>query len=206
MAHLDGCRARSAENLPPVWGRVLLPDVSARAVSDHSTPEPAETRFNDMARLAAQICAAPVALVSVVEAGNQIPKASIGIHATTAPLSEVICQHTINERDLLVIPDLVADGRTTAHPLVTATPSLRFYAGVFLAGADGTPLGTLCVMDRDPRPDGLTDDQAEALRALGRQVVAQLDFQRERSRFEAVFNSAVDYAIVVMNKEGRITD
>jgi len=159
-----------------------------------------------MARLAAQICAAPVALVSVAEAGNQIPKASIGLHVTTAPLGEVICQHTINERDLLVIPDLAADMRTTAHPLVAAEQSYRFYAGVFLAGADGTPLGTLCVMDRDPRRDGLTDDQAEALRALGRQVVAQLDLQRERSRFEAVFNSAVDYAIVVMNKEGRITD
>ena len=65
-----------------------------------------DDRFNDVARLAAQICAAPIALVSVVEAGQQIPKASIGIHVTTAPLSAVICQHTINERDLLVIPTL----------------------------------------------------------------------------------------------------
>lgn len=105
-----------------------------------------------------------------------------------------------------MIGDLAVDARTTSHRLVTAEPALRFYAGVFLASADGAPLGTLCVMDRDPRPEGLTPDQVEALRALGRQVVTQLDLQRERSRFEAVFNSAVDYAIVVMNKDGRITD
>ena len=163
-------------------------------------------QFDDVARLAAQICAAPVALVSVIEAGQQVPKAGIGIHATTAPISEVICQHTIAERDLLVIPDLSADARTTAHPLVTADPAYRFYAGVFLASADGKPLGTLCVMDREPRPRGLTDDQAGALTALGRQVVTLLDLQRERSRFEAVFNSAVDYAIIVMNRDGKITD
>jgi len=169
-------------------------------------PDLGDTRFDDMARLAAQVCAAPIALVGVIEAGQQVPKASLGIHVTTAPLSDVICQHTINDRDLLVIGDLAADARTTSHPLVAAEPALRFYAGVFLASADGAPLGTLCVMDRDPRPEGLTSDQAEALRALGRQVVTQLDLQRERSRFEAVFNSAVDYAIVVMNKDGRITD
>ena len=92
------------------------------------------------------------------------------------------------------------------HPLVADEPALRFYAGVILAAADGAPIGTLCVMDHQPRPDGLTPEQAEALRALSRQVVAQLDLQRERSRFEAVFNSAVDYAIIVMNKDGRITD
>lgn len=178
----------------------------AVAGRDQSPMDIAAAHFNDMARLAAQVCAAPIALVSVVEADQQIPRASIGLHVTTAPLGEVICRHTNNERDLLVIPDLSADARTTTHPLVAAEPSLRFYAGVFLAGADGTPLGTLCVMDRKPRPDGLTDDQSEALRALGRQVVTQLDLQRERSRFQAVFNSAVDYAIVVMNKDGRITD
>ena len=163
-------------------------------------------QFDDVVRLAAQICGAPVALVSVIEAGQQIPKASIGITASTAPLNEVICQHTINERDLLVIPDLSADFRTACHPLVTADPALRFYAGVFLVGSDEEPLGTLCVMDREPRPDGLTDNQAGALAALGRQVVTLLNLQRERSRFEAVFNSAVDYAIIVMNRDGRITD
>ncbi|MBD8551950.1 PAS domain S-box protein [Sphingomonas sp. CFBP 8764] len=163
-------------------------------------------QFDDVVRLAAQICGAPVALVSVIEAGQQLPKASIGITASTAPLSEVICQHTINERDLLVIPDLSADLRTATHPLVTADPTLRFYAGVFLAGTDDKPLGTLCIMDREPRPGGLTDNQAGALAALGRQVVTLLNLQRERSRFEAVFNSAVDYAVIVMDRDGRITD
>jgi len=103
-------------------------------------------------------------------------------------------------------PVSASSARSRKASLVAVEPSLRFYAGVFLASDDGTPLGTLCVLDALPRPEGLTPDQAEALRALGRQVVLQLDLQRERSRFEAVFNSAVDYAIVVMNKDGRITD
>lgn len=163
-------------------------------------------QYDDIARLAAQVCAAPIAIVSTIEAGDQVPKASIGIHVTTAPMSGVICRHTVAERDLLVIPDLLADERTATHPLATATPALRFYAGVFLASTDGLPLGTLCVMDRAPRPGGLTDTQAAALLALGRQVVAQLDLQRQRTRFAAVFDSAVDYAIVVMDRDGRITD
>ncbi|MFV0623981.1 PAS domain S-box protein [Sphingomonas sp. ac-8] len=172
-----------------------------------SPPVDAEDgRFDDIARLATQLCATPMALVSVLETGLQIPKASIGIEATTAPLDGVICRHTVAERGLLVIPDLAADDRTRMHPLVTAKPSLRFYAGVLLASADGSPLGTLCVMDHRPRPEGLTEEQAKSLEALGRQVIAQLELLRERARFEAVFDSAVDYAIVVMNLDGTIVD
>ncbi|WP_375270855.1 PAS domain S-box protein [Sphingomonas sp.] len=163
-------------------------------------------QYDEVAYLAAQLCAAPVAIVSTIEAGHQVPKASIGIHVSTTPMSGVVCRHTVAERDLLVIPDLLADARTDAHPLATADEPLRFYAGVFLASPDGVPLGTRCVMDRAPRPAGLTDDQAEALRALGRQVVTQLELTRQRTRLTTVFNSAVDYAIVVMDRDGTITD
>lgn len=163
-------------------------------------------QYDDVAQLAAQLCGAPIAIVSTIEAGQQVPKASIGIHVTTAPMDGVICRHTVAERDLLVIPDLLTDDRTVTHPLTTSTPALRFYAGVFLASADGSPLGTLCVMDHQPRPEGLTEAQGKALQALGRQVVAQLDLQRQRTRFAAVFDSAVDYAIVVMDLAGKITD
>ena len=169
-------------------------------------PDPETRRFVDVVRLAAQVCAAPMAMASVVEDGKQVPKAALGLRVAPTPLDGVICQHVLAERELLVIPDLAADPRTKNHPLVAGESFLRFYAGVFLAGADGTALGTLCVMDGTPRPDGLTPDQTQSLEALGRQVVAQLDLQRERSRFEAVFNSAVDYAIVVMNRDGKITD
>ena len=163
-------------------------------------------QFDDIAHLAAQLCAAPIAIVSTIEAGQQVPKASIGIYVTTTPVHGVICRHTVAERDLLVIPDMLADERTAAHPLATATPAMRFYAGVFLASADGSPLGTLCVMDHEPRPEGLTGAQAKALQALGRQVLTQLDLQRQRMHLAAVFDSAVDYAIVVMDREGTITD
>ncbi len=78
---------------------------------------------------------------------------------------------------MLTIPDLTADPRTRANPLVTGEPFIRFYAGAPLCGPDGQALGSLCVIDHKPRPRGLTAEQADGLRRLARQVTAVL---RER--------------------------
>lgn len=169
-------------------------------------PLPIDGRFDDIARLAALVCDAPAALVGVLDGDMQVPRAGIGMHFTAKPLDELICRHPEVGEGVLVIPDLAADGRTEEHAAVTGALSLRFYAGVALADDAGARVGTLCVMDHAPRPDGLTREQAEALEALGRQVVTQLQLERERTRFQTVFDSASDYAIVVTDLEGRITD
>ncbi|WP_315760808.1 PAS domain S-box protein [Sphingomonas sp. Y38-1Y] len=179
-----------------------------------------EAAFDDVALLASQICETPIALISFVDADRQWFKARLGIDAEQTPLCDSVCAHAIGEPELLVVPDLLADERTTGSALVTGDPNIRFYAGAVLRSPEGEALGTLCVIDHQPRPGGLGERQRTGLLALARQVMAQLELRRtaaaerslraetavDRARYEAVFNSAVDYAIVVMDPDGRITD
>jgi PAS domain S-box-containing protein len=135
-----------------------------------------EEAFDELTALAAHICQAPVALISLVDADRQWFKSRVG-WATGETLREVsFCAHTILEPDLLVVPDATADPRFADSPLVTAGPKFRFYAGAPLVTADGHALGSLCVMDHRPRE--LTAEQAKALRTLGRQVTALLRLRR----------------------------
>ena len=139
---------------------------------------PSEVGFDDIVRLAARACDAPTALVSMVTDDRQWFKARSGFAELETDLATSVCAHTIAGEDLLVIADLTLDPRTTGNRLVTSAPYARFYAGAPLRVADGKVLGALCVIDLAPRPEGLTPDQAETLRALAGQVVAQLELRR----------------------------
>lgn len=121
---------------------------------------------------AAALCAAPVALVTALGIDQQWFKARTGTEATGTPGEVAICRHTLAHGDTLVIPDLAADPRTATNPLVTGEPFVRFYAGVPLV-VDGQALGTLCVLDVDPRA-GLTDDQRAGLAALAAEATARI--------------------------------
>jgi PAS domain S-box-containing protein len=137
-----------------------------------------EKGFDDIALLARNACDTPVALVSLVAADRQWFKARVGFQACETDLNASVCAHALAVPDLLVIPDLTADPRTQANPLVTGEPHIRFYAGAPLRTPEGEVLGSLCVIDHQRRPDGLTDSQAESLRALAGQVVSQMALRR----------------------------
>ncbi|WP_246692340.1 MULTISPECIES: GAF domain-containing protein [unclassified Methylobacterium] len=137
-----------------------------------------EQGFDDVVRLATRLCATPVALVSLVAADRQWFKARIGFPHCETDLDSSVCKFALVEPDLLVIPDLTADPRTMANPLVTGEPHIRFYAGAPLRTLEGQVLGSLCVIDTVPRPGGLTPEQADDLRALGRQVANLLEMRR----------------------------
>jgi two-component sensor histidine kinase/PAS domain-containing protein len=139
---------------------------------------PAEAGFDDIVLLASQICGTPVALVSLVAADRQWFKARIGFEPCETDLDSSVCAHALVEPDLLVIPDLQQDPRTEANPLVTGAPFIRFYAGAPLRAPSGEVLGSLCVIDGEPRPEGLTEQQASGLRNLARQVMSQLELRR----------------------------
>lgn len=141
-----------------------------------------EEGFDDIVAIAREACAAPVALVSLVAADRQWFKARSGIDAHETPLDQSVCAHTLKERDLLVVPDLTLDPRTRDNPLVVGEPHARFYAGAVLRSPEGQSLGAICVLDFEPRPDGLTDGQTAALLALGRQVMALLNLRRSVDR------------------------
>ncbi|MET3898584.1 two-component sensor histidine kinase [Devosia sp. UYZn731] len=137
-----------------------------------------EQGFDDIVLLASHICQTPVSLVSLVEKDRQWFKARIGFPPCETPLGQSVCAHALREDDMLIIPDLTQDSRTHDNTLVTEDPNIRFYAGAVLKSADGVPLGTLCVIDTVPRPQGLSWVQIDSLKALARQVENQMELRR----------------------------
>ena len=148
---------------------------------------PPERGYEDLVQLAAQLCAAPIALVSFVLADCQWFKARLGFEPGRTPLAQSVCAHALalGADDLLVIPDLSQDPRTRENPLVTGPKGVRFYAGAPLRTPEGIVLGTLCVLDVVPRPKGLHPDQRRALSALARQVMILLELRRAVASREA---------------------
>ena len=134
-----------------------------------------EQAFDDLTLLAAQICETPIALITLLDEKRQWFKSRLGTSATDTARSIAFCAHTIQQDDMFVVPDTLADERFRENPLVVGEPGVRFYMGAPLITHDGHALGSLCVLDRVPRT--LTAEQQAALDALRRQTVAQLELR-----------------------------
>ena len=141
----------------------------------HLLDTDAEQAYDDITRLAARICEVPIALVSLVDEDRQWFKSRVGLDVCETPRGTSFCVHAIHQQGIFLVPDATADPRFCDNPLVTGDPHIRFYAGVPLVTAEGHALGSLCVIDRCPR--FLSPDRQDALFALGRLVVAQMELR-----------------------------
>lgn len=136
-----------------------------------------EEAFDDLVRIASAICDVPMASVSLIDQDRQWFKARLGIGDSETSRDSAFCAHAIlSPDDVMVVPDTHDDVRFHDNPLVQGNPNIRFYAGAPLIDAQGQALGTLCVLDRQPRE--LNPHQLEALNALSRQAAKLLELRR----------------------------
>ena len=153
---------------------------------------PRESDFDDIVMLASQICRTPISVINLIDETRQWFKAETGLGVRETPLDTSLCAHVILEEDFVEIPDTLADARMADNPLCLADPGLRFYAGALLRSKGGYPIGTLCVLDNQPR--ALDALQRDALRILADQVMTQLDLRSVIAN-EAVLRSEIDHRV-----------
>ncbi|MEL6902085.1 MAG: EAL domain-containing protein [Cyanobacteria bacterium J06606_4] len=142
---------------------------------------PDET-YDDIAAITAHICQTPTALVSLIDASRQWFKAKIGMEVSETPRSIAFCAHTIQQPNVMVVEDTHRHRIFCDNPLVTGPPYIRFYAGAPLITPDGHALGSLCVIDYEPR--SFTEAQRKTLQVLSRQVVAQMELSRQSLKLQ----------------------
>ncbi|MEO1269771.1 MAG: GAF domain-containing protein [Myxococcota bacterium] len=130
-----------------------------------------EERYDRYVKLAKRLFDVPIALVSLIDDDRQWFKARAGLAATQTPREQAFCAHAILGNEALVVPDARLDARFADNPLVTGELGIRFYAG-FPIEADGMKMGTLCLIDQQPRK--LDPDQLQLLQNIGRLVSGEL--------------------------------
>lgn len=131
-----------------------------------------EERFDRLTRLARRLFGVPIALVSLIDADRQWFKSSFGLEAKETSREISFCGHAILGDEIFEVPDAALDERFHDNPMVTESPNIRFYAGCPLTVLNGSKLGTLCLIDQEPR--AFDDDDRELLRDLARMVEMEI--------------------------------
>jgi PAS domain S-box-containing protein len=150
----------------------------------------AEQSFDDLTILATEICAVPISVISLVDRERLWFKSRVGITLTELPREGSFCDYAIGEEDLFEVEDLAADPRFARNPLVIGAPHIRFYAAAQIRSGCGLVLGTLNVMDVQPRR--LTAQQRSALGRLAAQCSSQIELRTLARNLEAEISHRTD--------------
>jgi len=145
-----------------------------------------EQAFDDLVVLAAHVCKAPIAMLSLVDDHRQWFKSKVGVEIRETPREQSFCAHAIQQRGLFIVPDTLQDAKFRENAMVLGDPHIRFYAGAPLINEDGFALGTLCVIDRKPRE--LDEDQKEALKSLSRLALRQMELRQNLQLLKDALN------------------
>lgn len=145
-----------------------------------------EEAYDQITKLAAEICDVPICLISLIDGNRQWFKSRYGLEASETPRDYAFCAHAINEEGLFEVNNALEDERFHDNPLVVGAPNVIFYTGAVLKTLDNMELGTLCVIDNQPRE--LNEFQKRALQTLADQVVSQLELRRHIQRLDQANN------------------
>jgi EAL domain-containing protein (putative c-di-GMP-specific phosphodiesterase class I)/GAF domain-containing protein len=184
----------------PIGEAARLADLYATELLD---TEPEEA-YDAIARTAAYIANAPAALITLVDEHHQRTKACIGIESGNLDRRDAFCSYAILEpAHTLLVPDATLDERFRDNPFVTGEPHLRFYCGTPIVSAAGRALGTVCVVDREPRE--LAPAQVEALEDLARQASALIQSRARIRELEQTMSSDEAAHVVTLQVIGNLT-
>lgn len=170
-----------------------------------------ESLFDEITKLASEVCGTPIALISLIDENRQWFKANVGLEgATETERNIAFCSHAILQNDVFEISDAQSDQRFQKNPLVTEDPNIRFYAGAPIAMPTGEKIGTLCVIDQETRQ--LTPFQKTMLEGLAKIVSEALTYRQQSThqiesnanKLAAIVASSSD-AIISKSLDGTIT-
>ena len=154
-----------------------------------------EKEYDDITKLASQICGTSISTISLIDEKRQWFKSKVGLEVDETSKEVSFCGHAIMEPDkIFTVKDSRLDARFQDNPLVIGEPHVIFYTGVPLVSQDGFALGTLCVIDDQPKE--LNQDQLLALKALSNQVVSLFELRKSKMQLERLTND-----LEIRNKE-----
>jgi len=165
---------------------------------------PQEERFDRIAHLACRMTGAPIALVTLADTNRIWFKAHRGLDICELPTELAFCPHALDLAEALEIEDTTADPRFADNPLVTGEAHIRFYAGAQLRTTEGVVLGTLCILDRQPRR--LSADQIASLEDLAQCVIAELELRRMGMRLRVELAEQRRLACELHDAQDRLED
>ncbi|MDH3553211.1 MAG: ATP-binding protein [Gammaproteobacteria bacterium] len=160
-----------------------------------------EAAFDRLTAIAAAHYDVPIALISLVDESRQWFKSRLGLDVCQTPREISFCTHAIRTDQPLIVNDASSHRGFADNPLVTGPPHIRFYAGCPLIAASGARIGTLCIIDHEPRPD-FNVESSDVLRSLAALVVDEMELRLARERAEAESRAKSDF-IATMSHELR---